>query len=217
MKRNGLSSIIVSVLLILLVLIAIGIIWVFVKPLISQTEKTSSTQSCLLLQMNIARCQYSGDESDAYVSLVLNRGADSANVSTVQAVFTSSLTNTIIKKDWNQKSVGGAIPQAYGSAGAGFSLGAFLPASVAVSGVLQGGYICAPSSTFFCTKYQYTPGTSCADFNRDGFLTGDDYSLFVIAFENGDPEADYDGDTFLTVNDYNTFVAEFVNGNLGGC
>ncbi len=50
------------------------------------------------------------------------------------------------------------------------------------------------------------------DLDRDGFLTGDDFTLFVTAFENGSRLADFDGDGFITGDDFQAFVEAFERG-----
>ena len=51
---------------------------------------------------------------------------------------------------------------------------------------------------------------SCpADFDGDGFVTGDDFDAYVLAFEAGSIAADFDGDTFVTGDDFDAFVAAF--------
>ena len=51
-----------------------------------------------------------------------------------------------------------------------------------------------------------------ADFDRDGFLTFEDFDAFVAAFEAGSPSSDFDGDSFLTFNDFDAFVNAFEAG-----
>ncbi len=51
-----------------------------------------------------------------------------------------------------------------------------------------------------------------ADVDGDGFVTGDDFQLFVEWFETGDLRADFDGDGFLTGDDFQAFVTAFETG-----
>lgn len=51
-----------------------------------------------------------------------------------------------------------------------------------------------------------------ADFDGDGFVTGEDFDAFVLVFEAGDITADYDGDGFVTGEDFDNFVADFEAG-----
>ncbi len=56
-------------------------------------------------------------------------------------------------------------------------------------------------------------GRACpADVDGDGFVTGDDFQLFVEWFETGDIRADFDGDGFITGDDFEQFVTAFEAG-----
>ncbi len=56
-------------------------------------------------------------------------------------------------------------------------------------------------------------GVQClADFNGDGFVTGEDFDELVALFEAGDPLADINGDTFVTGEDFDAFVQRFIDG-----
>ncbi len=48
-----------------------------------------------------------------------------------------------------------------------------------------------------------------ADFDRDGFTTGDDFDAYVSAFELGDISSDFDGDGFVTGDDFDAYVVSF--------
>ncbi len=51
-----------------------------------------------------------------------------------------------------------------------------------------------------------------ADFNGDGFITGDDFDAYTQAFVDGDAAADFNGDCFVTGDDFDAFVAAFERG-----
>jgi len=56
-------------------------------------------------------------------------------------------------------------------------------------------------------------GCNCpSDYNGDGFVTGEDFDEFIVAFEAGDIEADFNNDTFVTGEDFDAFVEAFVAG-----
>ncbi len=56
-------------------------------------------------------------------------------------------------------------------------------------------------------------GPHCpADFDGDGFVTGDDFDAYVAAFEAGNATADFDGDGFVTGDDFDGFVVQFEAG-----
>lgn len=51
-----------------------------------------------------------------------------------------------------------------------------------------------------------------SDFNRDGFVTGDDFDALVDLFVAGDLDADFDTDGFVTGDDFDAFAAAFESG-----
>lgn len=51
-----------------------------------------------------------------------------------------------------------------------------------------------------------------SDFSHDGFVTGDDFDGFVLAFEAGDIIADFDQDGFVTGDDFDGYVLAFEAG-----
>ncbi len=51
-----------------------------------------------------------------------------------------------------------------------------------------------------------------ADFNGDGFVTGEDFDVYVAAFELGELASDFDGDGFVTGEDFDAYVASFEAG-----
>ncbi|NUQ51995.1 MAG: hypothetical protein HUU19_04780 [Phycisphaerales bacterium] len=48
-----------------------------------------------------------------------------------------------------------------------------------------------------------------ADFNRDGFVNGDDYDAFASLFDVADPGADFNHDGFVNGDDYDAFASRF--------
>jgi len=54
--------------------------------------------------------------------------------------------------------------------------------------------------------------TCPADFNKDGFLTFEDFDAFVSAFEAGSAMSDFNKDGFLTFEDFDAYVASFEAG-----
>lgn len=51
-----------------------------------------------------------------------------------------------------------------------------------------------------------------ADFNRDGFVNGNDYDEFSVVFDEAGPAADLNGDGFVNGNDYDEFANVFDTG-----
>ncbi len=50
------------------------------------------------------------------------------------------------------------------------------------------------------------------DFDADGFVTGDDFDAYVLAFEAGNPLADFDKNGFVNGDDFDAYVAAFESG-----
>ncbi len=55
-------------------------------------------------------------------------------------------------------------------------------------------------------------GTCAADFDGNGFLTGEDFDLYLSAFESGLPTSDFNGDGFVTGEDFDEYVTAFEAG-----
>ncbi|HRJ49886.1 MAG TPA: M1 family aminopeptidase, partial [Phycisphaerales bacterium] len=51
-----------------------------------------------------------------------------------------------------------------------------------------------------------------ADFDGSGFVDIEDFTAFVVAFEEGDESADYDGSGFVDLEDFTAFVTDFEAG-----
>jgi hypothetical protein len=84
MNKKGLSDVVTNVLIILLVVVAIGILWYFVSPLITKSgEKIQQGQQCLNLNLDAVICKVSG--VDAIVNV--KRGAGEANLKEVKLIF----------------------------------------------------------------------------------------------------------------------------------
>lgn len=54
--------------------------------------------------------------------------------------------------------------------------------------------------------------TCPSDFNRDGFVTGDDFDAYVLAFTAGEDAGDFNGDGFVTGDDFDGFADAFASG-----
>ncbi len=63
---------------------------------------------------------------------------------------------------------------------------------------------------YFLAKFG--PSLCPADFNHDGFVTGDDFDSFSLAFIAGDLSADFDHNGFVTGDDFDAYAAAFENG-----
>ncbi len=68
------------------------------------------------------------------------------------------------------------------------------------------------SPTVDMGAYEFQPPPCPADFNHDGFVTGDDFDSFSLAFIAGDLAADFDHNGFVTGDDFDAYVAAFEAG-----
>ncbi len=103
--------------------------------------------------------------------------------------------------------------------GLAFSVSGEATDTLRVSDIILGAH---PSSLRFRASVSNACGsvvsgtallTICAaDADCDGFVTGDDFQLFVEWFEIGDIRADFDGDGFLSGDDFELFVTAFEAG-----
>ncbi|NCO11867.1 hypothetical protein CO038_00935 [Candidatus Pacearchaeota archaeon CG_4_9_14_0_2_um_filter_39_13] len=111
MDRKGLSGIITVVLFVLLILVAIGIIWAFLNPFITEgTSGVGAIGNCLQVRLEAANCV---DNTGSY-SLTVRRGADDVTLSDVKLIFYDAQDNTEVK-DILGDSIDTQIPDALGS------------------------------------------------------------------------------------------------------
>ncbi|HLO41083.1 MAG TPA: GC-type dockerin domain-anchored protein [Phycisphaerales bacterium] len=89
-----------------------------------------------------------------------------------------------------------------------FSFGESGPGSIVNTGVSSPG-----GSGESAQLIDIVLSTCPADFDGSGFVDTDDFTAFVVAFENGDDSADFDGTGFVDTDDFTAFVLAFE----GGC
>lgn len=76
--------------------------------------------------------------------------------------------------------------------------------------VMFGGIVIPLGTTLTNETWELGPLVCCpADFDCDGFATGDDFDQYVAAFEAGNASSDFDHDGFVTGNDFDAFVVAF--------
>ena len=85
MNKRGLSQVVTTVLIILLVLVAILIIWGFVRPTIESTGE-QVTADCLQIDLRPTACTI------ATTSVTVERGADNADLQKIRLVFFDGTT-----------------------------------------------------------------------------------------------------------------------------
>lgn len=92
--KKGLSDIITNVLIILLVLVAVGIIWAFVRPAISGGAKQlAGTNECLALSVSPIAC---GPGNTAGLkNVTYQRSSGTGTITEVRFIFKDSSGNSI--------------------------------------------------------------------------------------------------------------------------
>jgi len=69
-----------------------------------------------------------------------------------------------------------------------------------------------PETSYWATEIGTFALRCPGDFNADGFVNGDDYDAFVIAFEAGSILADFNSDGFVNGDDFDGYAAAFEAG-----
>lgn len=114
MQKRGLSDIITTILIILIVLISISTIWLFVKQTINRAVSINEEQpgeiikltSCLDLNLKSEACNFLGN--DTY-QIKITRGADNLEIKEIVLKFGTDASEIILKNDT-------VIPGQFGSA-----------------------------------------------------------------------------------------------------
>ena len=79
--------------------------------------------------------------------------------------------------------------------------------------VYVSGLIAMPGGQSLAVVWTLPDDGICkADFNGDGFVTGDDFDAYVIEFIAGNSDADFNHDGFVTGDDFDAFVVAFEAG-----
>jgi hypothetical protein len=223
MNRKGVSTIIASVLLILLVLVAIVLLWYFIKPLISgQEEQLGTAKECLDLRVEPIKCNYQviiGLKTLAAVDI--KRSSADGNIQDLLFIFTDENETSVLasanKTDpWVTSD---PIPGPNEYALMGFNLSSeFIPESVAISAVISinnKSTICPIlGKNVDCPLFDYS---GCADCNGDGILNLADFGCFQTLFSQNASGADFNKDGQINVLDFLAFTSSFNEGNLAIC
>ena len=96
-SKKGLSDIVTNVLIILLVLVAVSIIWLFLRPTIQQgAGSLGGAADCLTVQIEPVSCEYPGQGTDQYIQVRRKAGAGALNE--VALIFTDSGGSTRVER-----------------------------------------------------------------------------------------------------------------------
>jgi len=100
MNKRGLSGVVITLILILVSIVAIGIIWVVISNFVSEGSKGISLGR-FLIKLDIESAYRSGDE----IFVTISRGSDDLELTKIQFIISNDTTSESIEKEINlQKS-----------------------------------------------------------------------------------------------------------------
>ncbi|MEK6858969.1 MAG: hypothetical protein AABX53_03610 [Nanoarchaeota archaeon] len=234
--KRGLSDIVTAILIILLVLVAIGIIWAFLRPTITegagQLEGITDVYSTLL---TIDSQSAQLDATTKVLSFVVSRGSGSGTIVGLTTIIEDGSGNA---KSFRNETILGSLDSRriyvnYSGSNLGTPVSIVVVPIIGTSGgkdrlgsesntvsvsASSGGSSCTNGSTQACT-YGSLPGAqqtcaggawgSCvcyADMVVNGLIDDDDYNFFT-GLSASDPRADCNGDQSVNANDVDCFGA----------
>lgn len=105
LSRKGLSDIVTNVLIILLVLVAIGIIWAFVRPTINQgAGQLQGQNECLTAELEAVSCDMI---SSTNYTVTYRRSSGSGDIQAIKFIFKDANGNSKVITE----STAGNIPE----------------------------------------------------------------------------------------------------------
>lgn len=186
--RKGLSDIVTAILFILLILIAIGLIWAFLRPFISESlESQQGIESCYTLQLSPLRCEYAlyvplgyGPYENKRPLIVQTRrergqgvlaGMDYVITSTTgESVRVSDQGSPLQELEQRQTTIYASVAES------------FIPQSIALAPLLNTSASCPlAGSTISCIPYE-PPQRLCADFDCNTLIDSNDFFVFLNIF-----------------------------------
>lgn len=105
-SKKGLSGIVTTILFILLVIVAVGIVWAFLNPFLGQgSSDIGAAGDCLRLRLEANSCV---NNSATNYNVSVSRGGDNVELVGIKLIFYDSQDNTEVNET-------GIIPSAPGS------------------------------------------------------------------------------------------------------
>lgn len=210
MNKKGLSDIVSTVLLILIVLALIAIFWFVYRSLTQRSgEELSDTGSCLKTILDATECNYQVWDQGAFnvtvMSLSVRRNAYESPLTGVQFLIEDSegLVRSVTDADTSEAlSPNATLPNITETAEFGFVFDdLFIPQGVRVAAVVGSDErVCAPlGKTISCKR---VVGNACADFDFNGEVDTRDVIAYLASYVHKDPIADLNCNTRLTPEDF---------------
>ncbi len=220
MKLNsrGVNAIISTFLIIVISLIAIFLLWYFLKPVFGEGEKQlGASKECLDLRVEPVKCSYEVlIGSKTHVAVDMRRGPADGNIEDLLFSFSSDKGGVKLASagapDPNVNS--DPIPGPNEYALMGFNLShEFIPESVEVFSVVAKNnkpFVCPlVTKKIECGLFEFD---ECADCNLDSVLNIADIGCFQTSFAQSKPEADINKDGQFNILDFLAFTSSFNSG-----
>ncbi len=189
MDKKGLSDIVNTILIILLILIAIGIIWFFIRPFIFNTsENLEGAGSCFQTTVEPTKCVYTkGNSEQKHIFLSIKREGQAGNISGINLIFTTKNGEYRTFRE-TQLLANITLPDQFETRKPIIKINKqittdFIPRSIRIAIILGVKKdVCPPfSQEIACTEYIFA-GRSL-DINGDSAIDGIDYDLFHSSWE----------------------------------
>ncbi len=172
MEKGGLSGIITAVLLILIIIVAIGIIWTFVQPSITnliggkgKTGEFSKFTQCLDIKIKPTTCVTSVNEQ----KVTIQRGSGKETIDEIKFIFETQDSQIILT---DQEAIFGNIPNEFGSSEFIFNQNLENIVSLKIATKIEGNF-CEPATEINCYR-ETTQGEGEEGTCNDGDDNDDD-------------------------------------------
>ncbi len=210
MGKKGLSDIVSTVLLILIVLALIAIFWFVYRSLTQRSgEELSDTSSCLKTILDATECNYQvwdrGTLNVTVMSLSTRRNAYESPLTGVQFLIEDAqgLVRSVTDADVSEAlSPNATLPNITETAEFGFVFDdLFIPQAVRVAAIVGSDErVCSPlGKTLSCKRIV---GNACADFDLNGEVDTRDVIAYLSLYTQRDALADLSCNTRVTTEDF---------------
>ncbi len=210
-SKRGVSDILLAILFILLILVAITILLLSIKPTIEEAgEEAQRTSSCLTIDMGVLECIYTS-ESDAFggrlSGLTVKRGSGNSVLSDIRFVFEDSTGNRVIKNTSQAEFYNFNLPDELESSFGVFRIGYFEPKDARTAAVLSEGKKVCDSYNLPKTCKLNEFGGCLGDVDQNGMFDTRDVLAFLdiwisaINSGNYDSNADFNKDLIIDSRD----------------
>lgn len=224
-SKRGVSTIVATVILILITLVAIFLLWFFLRPTISTTgEKLGTAADCINVRVEPVSCKYyrSAGCNQTMVSLNTRRAAGSGYYNGLQFLFAKQDGSPFYADNKNfTLGFNGSLAETQYGVYSGFFNRTNLPFENPLNSfnvaVLVGRdkRVCNSLAVQIPCRETLQVNVGGADCNKDGVLDQFDYLCFVNNFNKNETGKDYNNDGVYDIDDFFSFCSTYDTGNKG--